>query len=80
MSEQQITGTLHNWYLGKNYGEEYILWGDIRGDIHGRFPDGSWIHTSGIKHSDFPVESLKEGDVVKTRNSTYLLGKRGDDE
>jgi len=34
--------------------------------------DGTPIHTSAIKN-----RSLKEGDVVETVNSTYLLGKEG---
>lgn len=45
--------------------------GVIEGDSLKRFPDGSIIHTSGIKN-----RKVSEGDIVATRNSKYLLGKK----
>ena len=70
-SEQVITGRLERWAVQHSPSrDEFIIWGNVYDDIHSRFRDGTWIHTSGIKARD-----VKEGDVVTTRNSTYLLGK-----
>lgn len=69
-SEQEITGTLENWHKDLHYP---VIWGNVYDDTRERFYDGAHIHTSaipGIKGMD-----LKEGDVVKTLNSTYKLGK-----
>lgn len=70
MSEQ-VTGTLENWFRQQVSNKEFILYGSIFGDIHERFPDGYEIHTSGIKNIE-----IQEGDIVRTRNSTYKLGKQ----
>ncbi len=67
---EEVTGTLENWSKDLYYP---VIWGLIYNDIRERFPDGAHIHTSaipGIKGMD-----LKEGDIVKTLNSTYKLGK-----
>ena len=65
-----ITGRLENWSLDPSFN---MMWGHIYGDIHKRFYDGAFIHTSSLKH---PVKTEhKEGDIIQTRNSTYLLGK-----
>ena len=72
---QVITGTLHDWETASPVGsEEYVIWGYVKGDTRGRFRDGLRIHTSGISPEVFPIDGLKEGSVVKTRNSVYLLG------
>lgn len=69
MSNEEVTGRLENWYL-----HGYVLLvGDIYDDIRGRFEDGQSIHTSAIKDNG---DNIKEGDVVQTRNSRYLLGNR----
>ena len=69
--EQPITGRLENWSV-RDWGEgRIIVWGNINGDTKGRFSDATYIHTS-----DFPAIPLKDGDVITTRNSVYLLGKR----
>lgn len=47
-----------------------VIIGEIQGDKKGRFEDGSSVRTSGI------ILPLQEGDVIRTQNSTYLLGKR----
>ena len=73
----KITGRLENWSVDERRfadNTEIIIWGNCFEDIHHRFRDGEIIHTSGIKLSDYPVDELKEGMVVKTRNSTYKLG------
>ena len=66
----EVTGRLEDWHRGINTGKEFILWGRCYDDVEGRFPDGIGIHTSGIKN-----RSVREGDIVETRNSTYKLGK-----
>lgn len=74
----KITGRLEDWAVDpRKFAEdtEIIIWGFCYEDIHSRFRDGTQIHTSGIKLADYPIDELKEGMVVKTRNSTYLLGK-----
>jgi len=66
------TGRLEAWEVMQFSHEEYIIWGSVYEDEEGRFKDGEYIHTSTVSIKDFP--SPKEGDVVTTRNSTYLLG------
>jgi hypothetical protein len=41
----EITGTLENWTYD-SFGN--VVWGNVYNDIHNRFLDGSWIHTSDI--------------------------------
>jgi hypothetical protein len=67
----EITGTLENWRVKFINDEEMIIWGNLNGDIHKRWREGQYIHTSGIA-----VRGVKEGDVVTTRNSVYKLGKK----
>lgn len=66
-----ITATLRNWYPVQCTSKEMVIYGACYGDIHERFPDGEIIHTSGVKN-----RPLKEGDVIQTKNSKYLLGKK----
>lgn len=61
-----ITGTLRNWR--KQYctaDGRMVIWGHIYDDVHNRFPNGHFIHTSSVKKI--------EGDIVYTRNSVYKL-------
>lgn len=80
MSDQQVTATLENWtpQVYENR-DEYVIWGHIEGDSRERWPDGTYIHTSGIHTKNHNPDSLKEGDVIHTRNSTYKLGRRKSD-
>lgn len=71
MSNDNITGRLENWFPNQVSSKEFVLWGEIYEDKLNRFSDGTFIHTSGIKN-----RPLKEGDLVPTRNSLYLLGKK----
>ncbi|QDP53353.1 MAG: hypothetical protein Unbinned6805contig1000_15 [Prokaryotic dsDNA virus sp.] len=71
MKHTKVTGTLNNWRVQVVTEEEFIIWGEVYGDVHQRFSDGALIHTSGIKN-----RIVKEGDVVHTRNSKYLLGNK----
>ena len=67
---KEVTGRLENWTYDVMYN---VIWGDIYNDIRGRFGDGTNIHTSDIpggRRMEF-----KEGDIVKTLNSSYLLGE-----
>ena len=75
MTEEEIaawdsvpTGRLEDWaYVGG------VIYGSIFGDKLKRFHDGAEIHTSPVAS---PVKDLKEGNVIQTRGSTYLLGKK----
>lgn len=70
----EVTGILDDWIvdpLGRS-----VIWGNIRNDKAGRFRDGTNIHTSFINLDAVGFKALKEGDIVKTRNSSYLLGTK----
>lgn len=70
-NNKDYTAKLSNWHCQQITQKEFIIWGVIEGDSLKRFPDGSIIHTSGIKN-----RKVSEGDIVATRNSKYLLGKK----
>jgi hypothetical protein len=63
------TGRLENWQFVHDR-----IYGQVYDDVHKRFEDGAMIYTSSVKNND--TESLDEGHVAVTRNSTYLLGKK----
>lgn len=63
----KVTAELRNWYLGL-YG---VYWGNIYGDIKGRWPDGRRIHTSSVRS----VEDCGNHFLVITLNSVYKLYK-----
>lgn len=65
-----IIGTLNNWWMEQVSSKEVIFWGYLDHDALGRFRDGAFIHTSGVKLKGTP----KEGDVIETRNNKYTLG------
>jgi len=68
----KVTGRLENWHVSMPIVTgEVMIWGDVYEDIRNRFNDGTYIHTSGCESKKYV-----EGDVVTTRNSTYLLGKK----
>jgi len=58
--------TLEHWLYSNG-----MVWGQVFGDKKNRFPDGAWIHTSKV---ELPL-SLEKGELVRTRNSVYLLGE-----
>lgn len=68
--EQEIHGTIEQWHREQVSRKEFIIYGYVYGDTKGRFPDGTYIQTSGVMN-----RAIKEGDIVKTRNSVYKLGK-----
>ena len=64
-----ITGRLEDWVIDPVFD---IVWGHCYDDSKGRFRDGTYIHTSSVP--DLRKKALQKGDLVKTLNSTYLLG------
>lgn len=64
----EITGRLEGWHKDPVFN---IIWGHIFDDVRGRFVNGTLIHTSSLNSKP----PFKEGSVVKTLNSKYLLGK-----
>lgn len=67
----KIHGTLEDWSVENGPGYSHII-GRIFGDTKGRFPDGHQIITSSV--NPLMAKHIVEGDVVRTRNSIYLLG------
>lgn len=69
MTDEQssITGTLENWWYDKGW---MCFRGNLYGDTRGRWVDGQHIYTSHC-----PMPEAKEGDIIKTMNSFYLLGR-----
>lgn len=65
------TARLENWEWD---GRHNVIWGSIYDDVRKRWPEGTRIHTSYIADEDADG-FLMEGEVIKTLNSTYLLGK-----
>ena len=70
--EIQITGRLENWFYDPH---NHVFWGNIEGDTKGRFYDGAHIHTSHLMCHKEAARTMTEGNIIVTRNSTYLLGK-----
>ncbi len=64
----QVDGVLEDW-IAYPFGGSRIN-GKIYGDSKGRFNDGEVVTTSTVVEGD-----IKEGSIVKTRNSSYRLGK-----
>lgn len=74
--EEGITARMEEWSLHDSLSspKKKVLSGVIYGDQKKRFEDGWRVRTSTLE-SEGPFEA---GDVVKTLNSTYLLGKPRD--
>ena len=68
----EYTAKLNNWFYNKKMN---VLVGDIEGDK--RFPDGSKVQTSRLRPMSEQVSTPKEGAVMLTMNSSYLLGEKG---
>ena len=71
-----VTGVLEGWWQEGVSSKECIFWGYIYHDRNGRFPDGTFIHTSGVAYKSL-TSKPKEGDIITTRNSKYQLGAEG---
>jgi len=64
----EVTARLENWgFLGK------ALYGEVYEDKKQRWKDGHPIKLSRITVTH--CRGLREGMIVKTLNSSYLLGK-----
>jgi hypothetical protein len=72
--KQQFDAILKEWSPLRS-GDSTILRGAIYGDEAGRFRDGEAIRTSAVLDG-----SLSEGNIIQTRNTRYLLGKRAGTE
>ena len=60
---------LENWYidlLGN------VLYGNVYFDSKNRFKNGDLIHTSKVLNP----ETFGELDIIQTRNTKYLLGRK----
>ena len=68
----KMTGKLENWVLVEDQGV-LIVFGSIYGDQKTRFANGVHMFTSNVLTS---VSKIKEGNVIQTLNSRYLLGKK----
>lgn len=71
--KQQYDAVLEDWNPLRP-GDSTVIIGKIKGDEKGRYEDGEFIRTSAVIDGSF-----EEGNIIKTRNSTYLLGKRAGD-
>lgn len=68
-----ITGKLENWVYNK---KQNVIVGNLYGDIHNRWEDGTPIVTSRLRAKQ--ESTPKEGAILQTANSTYLLGTKKD--
>ena len=66
-----LTGRLEDWWYEPSI---QVFRGRLYDDILKRWHDGALIHTS---HCPFP--DAKQGDIIETLNSRYLLGEPWDD-
>lgn len=71
--DKEVTGRLIDWEYDPI---NHVIWGHLVEDIRKRFRDGAKIHTSNLSVSRDKAKELKNGDLVKTRNSLYLLSER----
>ena len=70
MNNNEPTATLEDWYI-----IGLTIYGRCYGDRKHRFHPGVLVHTSIIPALKF-FQDFKEGDIVQTLNSRYLLGKK----
>ena len=70
----QVTARLENWTVDNKSG---CLIGEIHEDTENRgWPDGTRIKTSKMQPMSMQSSTPKEGVVIFTMNSSYLLGKK----
>lgn len=70
-NSRRLTGTLEQWSTLGWSGSSVV--GNIFGDIHGRFPDGSMITTSAVVKWHY--DNAGSPVLIETRNSVYALGR-----
>jgi hypothetical protein len=75
MLARNFDAELHDWILVM-YPASPIAWptivGVVSSDSKGRFANGRSIRTSVLLT---PVEDIREGAIVQTLNTRYLLGR-----
>lgn len=71
MKNKEYNAVLEDWSVVRQ-GNSTIGYGKIFGDDKNRFNDGEAIVTSSVVTSSPYVE----GNIIRTRNTSYLLGKR----
>lgn len=70
--KSEVTGRLENWQVTESvFMSTKCIHGDLYEDIHERWEPGQAMFTSKLKNQK---SRPKEGDVVETQNSRYLLG------
>ena len=72
--KQQFDAVIEDW-SPLRVGGSTVIRGAIKGDEKSRFEDGEFIRTSAVLDGWF-----QEGNIINTRNSRYLLGKRAGTE
>jgi hypothetical protein len=72
--KQEFDAVLENW-SPLRVGISTVVRGEIKGDDKNRFKDGDFIRTSAVLDG-----WLHEGNIIQTRNTRYLLGKRAGTE
>lgn len=71
MKKQDYNAVLEEWSVGR-MGTSTLAYGKIYGDDAKRFNDGEAIKTSSV----LSPAPFFEGNIIQTRNTRYLLGKR----
>lgn len=73
-----ITGRLEKWSVVQLDDKYCMMFGELVDDVRKRWNDGVAIQTSVISLKRHPLDTFKEGAVINTRNSVYLLGEPSD--
>lgn len=76
MADGRYDAVLHHWCVvgyRTPSDEVQVIVGMVTEDRKQRFADGRWMMTSILLS---PTRDAKEGAVVRTLNSRYLLGER----
>jgi len=68
---EEITGRIEGWFITGTWFNGYLF-----KDINKRWREGQFFHSSSVEGD---LSKYKEGDIIKTMNSTYLLGEKKDD-
>jgi hypothetical protein len=74
ITDGEITGRIENWSIDSDFVDGYtVVRGHVHDDVRGRWREGQYVRSSALVGDCF--DHLKEGDIVRTLNSKYLLGK-----
>jgi len=75
MTGDDYDAVLHHWCVvgyRSPADDEQVVLAMITGDEKRRFDDGRWMMTSVLLS---PADEIREGAIVRTHNSKYLLGE-----